>query len=153
MRPSRLIAAAVVAAVLVACGDDDPATDVAGTTTVATTSPTTSEPPSTTAPATTPEEAIRRWIATGSGDTYLGPCPEEPGTDPPDEGLCSVERGTVEAGTAFGLGPPFSEIVTYVLVEEEGDRWLVADVYSPSQPYDLSDAPAWVDEAASSSGP
>jgi hypothetical protein len=141
MTARRVVAASALWALLGwagGCGDD--ATEAGSSTTAATTTTTTS----TTVEPASLEEALAAWAAAEDVDPYLGPCPVEFDESFPLEGICSVELESEEGRTVQGLGPPFSEIVVYLQLEEGAEGWAVADEYAPAEPYDLSDAPSWV---------
>jgi hypothetical protein len=98
----------------------------------------------------TQDEVLSDWVASdpdlsGAGP-YLGPCPTEFDADFPQEGLCSVVQLEDVDRVIYGLGPPFSEIVIYVLVVDADGGWEISDSYFPADPYDLSDAPAWLSD-------
>lgn len=134
------------------CGDDSDGTDTgntagASTTSTAeiassTTTATTSAPGTTVTP-TSLEQALAAWVA-GSGSAYLGACPQDFDEAFPLDGLCSVELEANDGRSVQGVGPPFSEIVAYVLLEEDLAGWAVLDDYAPTDPFDLGDAPVWV---------
>lgn len=142
-RRSRVVAAAALLAVIgwaTGCGDDE---TESGSATTAETSSTTASTSTSDAPASL-EEALGAWAEAEDLGRYLGPCPADFDESFPLDGVCSVELDRTEDRTVHGLGPPFSEIVVYLQLEEGTGGWAVADEYAPAEPYDLSDAPDWV---------
>lgn len=88
--------------------------------------------------------AVASWVAADGSLKYLGLCPADFDPDYPLDGICSVPLSVSDDRSVQGLGPPFSEITAYLLLERRDDGWSVIDAYSPASPYDLTDAPDWV---------
>ncbi len=143
------IAVGVATILLAGCSSSDDGADSTTTSSSSITSPssTTVAPSSTPPPLTTIDDALASWLAADPdlADVagYLGACPSEYDPSYPLDGFCSVEQQVGAGRAVYGLGPPFSEIVAYVLLEESDDGWQVSDRYLPADPYDLSEAPGW----------
>jgi len=144
-----LVVGALVLGGLAACGDDDEAPITTTTTTEASSTTSSTSTTTTAAPARSEDAAISAWIEARPGGPYLGPCPVDFDPEFPLEGLCSVQLSADGDQSIRGIGPPFSEILAYLLLEGGEDGWAVVDTYAPADPYDLSDAPDWVPHAPS----
>lgn len=131
---------------LAACGDDgdDGASTTTTTEASSSTSSTSTTMTTTTTRAPSEEAAIGAWIEARPDGPYLGPCPVDFDPEFPLEGLCSVPLAADADRSVQGVGPPFSEVTVYLLLDRGEDGWAVVDDYAPAEPYDLSDAPEWV---------
>jgi hypothetical protein len=148
MRRSATVVAlgCIVLALIAACSSSDEqptattAADESTTTSTAGTTVDQAGPP--------PDEVLSDWVASdpdvSGGGPYLGPCPTEFDADLPQEGLCSVVQFEGDDRVVYGLGPPFSEILIYVLMVDSDGEWTVEDSYAPVDPYALEDAPDWL---------
>ncbi|MGS2612998.1 hypothetical protein ACVCAH_00460 [Micromonospora sp. LZ34] len=137
-RLSRIVAALLVSGALVACDDgSSPPTGAP--------SPTPSAaPPSSAAPLTL-EHALARFVADTYGPDvrYVGRCAD---ASPGAQGVCALHKATVDGAEVYGVGPPFSEIDAFLLLDEEAGGWRVVDSYVPDLPAEGSSArpaPAW----------
>lgn len=136
-----------------ACGDSEGSDGSdASSSTTAEASSSTSSTSTTTTRARSEDLAISAWVAAHPGGPYLGPCPVDFDPEFPLEGLCSVQLAADEAQSVQGLGPPFSEVTVYLLLDGGEDGWAVLDTYAPAEPYDLSDAPDWVPHEQTTDG-
>ncbi len=136
------MAGVLIVASFAACGDDGDDGAPATTTTEASSSTSSTTTTATLAPSE--EAAVGAWIEARPGGPYLGPCPVDFDPEFPLEGLCSVPLAADDGQSVQGVGPPFSEITLYLLLDGGEDGWAVVDTYAPTEPYDLSDAPEWV---------
>ncbi|HEX4868578.1 MAG TPA: hypothetical protein VFV32_13275 [Acidimicrobiales bacterium] len=131
VRRSTVLAAlapsVLAASGLVACGDE------------AETSSST-----TTSVALTQEEAIAAWVQAQGSGRYLGVCPSDFDATFPLDGVCSVALSTTAERSVQGLGPPFSEVTAFLLLEGGDGGWTVADTFVAPGPYDLTGAPDWL---------
>lgn len=138
-RLSRIVAALLVVGALVAC--DDGLSPPAG----APSSAPSAAAPSSAAPLAV-EQALARFVAAetyGPDVRYVGRCAD---ARPGAQGVCALHKATVDGAEVYAVGPPFSEIDAFLLLDEEAGGWRVVDSYVPDLPADGSPArpaPGW----------
>ncbi|MGK5443761.1 hypothetical protein ACSNN7_18335 [Micromonospora sp. URMC 105] len=132
-RTSRIVVALLVSGALGACssGSSPQARpSVLATSSAAAAAASASATPG--AAAASPAEAISRYVTAnyGADHRYVGDC----GNARPDpKSVCSLERATVDAGTVYAVGAPYSEIDAFLLLRADAAGWRVVDDHVPPE--------------------
>lgn len=84
------------------------------------------------ASAVSPAEAVSRYVAAnyGADHRYVGDCGS---ARPAPKSVCSLERATVDAGTVYAVGAPYSEIDAFLLLRSDAAGWRVVDDHVPPE--------------------
>jgi hypothetical protein len=152
MSHGRLTIIALSCALLVGCsggGKSAPARSTPARGGGAASSPATSGSPGAgsagTGARTTFAQAIKAYLAKQKAPTsYAGRC-EDIAYNARVKGVCAVLFGPVAQGQVYGLGPPASEVFTFLLMKEyPATGWQVLE----SSDAELGSAPAWVTEGS-----
>ncbi|MBM0257488.1 hypothetical protein [Micromonospora sp. 4G55] len=127
-RTSRIVVALLVSGPLGACGSGS-SPEEARPSVLVTTSAAAPSPPA--ARVSLPEALSRYVTATYGGDhRYVGDCAS---ARPDPRAVCSLEKGTVDAGTGYAVGAPYSEIDAFLLLREDAAGWRVVDDHVPPE--------------------